>query len=350
MKLRDKMGLAEKQGDVGIEIEVEGYGLPCAPVGWMGEHDGSLRGEAIEYVLKKPCARDKVEMYLDRLIDAAEGVEILDTGYAGVHIHINVQELNLTQVVNMICLYLIYEESLIRYCGAEREGNLFCLRNKDAQYLVDSVRTIMRDDKWHKFDSDRLRYAAMNLKALATYGSIEFRAMRSTMDKGVLMPWVNALLRLRDYAQKFSSPIKIVEAASGQGLDYLFEEIFGDTPIQYDEDGAWRGVRHAQLIAYARRDWEEYGSHDENSREHWVKLVGDRVHRAYNFREKVQEWLSSDEAWDRADKGDPATYCKHYLNWMNHEGVGPRWRVAEVFDRIGGLANALDLEEVPDEE
>ncbi len=64
------------------------------------------------------------------------GSQIEDSGRAGVHVHVNCQELNIIQLYNFITLYLIFEDSLVKWCGPDRVGNLFCLRAKDAEWLL----------------------------------------------------------------------------------------------------------------------------------------------------------------------------------------------------------------------
>ena len=63
--MRELIGCRDAAGEVGIEIELEGHGLPRMDFEyWRAERDGSLRGEAVELVLKKPCKRNIVRRVL----------------------------------------------------------------------------------------------------------------------------------------------------------------------------------------------------------------------------------------------------------------------------------------------
>src|SRR3990172_9397067 len=105
-------------GDVGVEIEVEGRNLPYTEKYWKREADGSLRGpENAEYVLRKPATLTQLKMALKSLaIDyRASEAKVDESVRAGVHVHVNVQHMNMVEVYNFITLYLILEELLTKY-------------------------------------------------------------------------------------------------------------------------------------------------------------------------------------------------------------------------------------------
>lgn len=245
-------------GDVGIEIEIEGANLPqTIDYYWRVETDGSLRGEAFEYVLSKPLPRDKYQKALAHLVDqfTAKKAVVHDTIRAGIHVHVNYQQMTPTQVLNSLTIYFIVEDLLTHLCGKSREGNLFCLRASDAE---DIIRTLEDNNgDFTRMGNDTFRYAAVNLKALATYGSLEYRAMRSTMDMdGVVTPWVELLLKIRDKCVTFKNPAEVMQKYSELGaedfLHYVFEELadllIHDLPLKDSmQQGAWR----VQLMAFS---------------------------------------------------------------------------------------------------
>lgn len=168
---------ASTSGDVGIEIEVEGDNLPRPDEYWRCERDGSLRGESMEYVLEEPL---KLPKALDALahLDACYirgNTNVHESVRAGVHIHINVQKLTVVELFSFMTAYLILEDLLIKYCGEYREGNLFCLRTRDAEFLLHTLEGVASKKNYEAFSSDMLRYASMNVCSLWRYGSLEFR-------------------------------------------------------------------------------------------------------------------------------------------------------------------------------
>jgi hypothetical protein len=251
-------------GDVGIEIEVEGERLPHAEKFWRNEEDGSLRGpETREYVLDKPMTLKEARValaYLDAQYKVCDS-KVYDSVRAGVHVHINVQKLNMIELYNFMTLYIILEEVLVKWCGPHREGNLFCLRTCDADYLLVRLQVAAETKRFGDLVSDNLRYASMNVKALGTYGSLEFRAMRGTRDLDLIYKWAEVLLNLREVAKGYENPYKIIERFSvGQAKGFL-QDMLGDDVKHFICDGyegmLIDGMRRAQDIAYCV-DWSDY--------------------------------------------------------------------------------------------
>lgn len=253
-----------KSGDLGIEIEVEGERLPETPTYFRMERDGSLRGpEAIEYVFDKPRSLKgtrKALDYLDKKFTERRS-NFHESIRAGVHVHVNVQELNLVELYNLFTLYLLLEELLVRYCGPSRQGNLFCLRAGDAEYLISMLKEAVRTKRMRLLHTDDLRYAAMNVKALRDYGSVEFRAMRSTRDFDAIYNWAAILLELRQAAKGWEDPTRIISLFSELGAEEFVRSVLGDLSIHLEPIEGWDellydGMRNAQDLAYCT-DWSK---------------------------------------------------------------------------------------------
>lgn len=262
--VKDIFGVRHKKGLVGIEIEVEGHRLPME-IGsyWNREVDGSLRGESAEYVLKTPVAHGKVNKALSVLKAAYVRNDAKinnESPRTGVHVHINVQDLNMVKVFNMITLYHALEELLVRYCGEGRQGNLFCLRLKDADYLSEYYRQALRRGDWHVLRDDAIRYASLNVTALHKFGSLEFRSMRGSDDFDMIETWVNMLVKLKEAAELYPDPVAIVESLSRDGELRFLETVLGEElaneVIAPDaEDVIREGIRIIQDICYDV-DWK----------------------------------------------------------------------------------------------
>ena len=254
-------------GDLGIEIEVEGENLPdYDDVGnfWRVDHDGSLQGEANEYVFKKPLKVGQVDEALAVLEGAYEECESVITSSvrAGIHVHVNVQELTAVQLYNYITLYSMFEGALLSYCGVGREGNLFCLPLNQSAALIEELRNVAVYQNFRNLISDEYRYCAMNVKALGTYGSLEFRAMRSTSDLTRVSMWAKLLLHLRDVACMYDNPEEIIADASILGSMEMFKKCVGEHLPMFDKVMNLKrrlsnGVRSSQAIAFSC-DWSVY--------------------------------------------------------------------------------------------
>ena len=265
----DKFGLRDAGNvDVGIEIEVEGEGIPIGediPMFWRDLHDGSLRGESREYVLQKPIKLDKVDIALESLMKSFEqvGARVNDSDNCGVHIHVNCQRMDTKQVLKFACLYLILEEILVSMCGKNRAGNLFCLRARDAEAQVFHLCEAKRTLSINGLQGDMFRYSSMNLASLSKFGTIEFRAMRTPQDFRTLSEWIHILVTVRDASQKFDDIKDMVESVSREGAMRFLEMVFGTSGrslmIPDADDMLMRGVRLVQEIAYTPtiKEYEE---------------------------------------------------------------------------------------------
>ena len=258
--IRTIFGHNVTQGTYGIEVEVEGDNLPPQVNGFDRTADGSLRGESAEFVFKGPASKSLAIKRINALYKAyADRGTVLRNSYrCSVHVHMNVQEFSMSRVATLFILYAMFEEYLVRYCGPHREGNMFCLRLKDAEEPVDTFLSCLARKRFDGLNSDRLRYAAINLAALGKYGSLEFRAMRGPDTAQEIIDWVNLLDCLRVASGRFTSPVDLVEHISLLGSHALAEEVFGDLLGTLPLDGDWgevifENMRMVQDIAYIPR-------------------------------------------------------------------------------------------------
>lgn len=261
--IRSVLGCPETQGDIGIEIELEADNLPpseaVGPI-WRKEADASLRGESGEFVLDRPlpyAGLDKAFRKLDKAF-RDHGTRVRPTYRAGIHVHINVQDLTPVQLVTFISSYFMLEEVLLRFCDSSRLGNHFCLRMSDASFSLDAiVDFIMREDI-ALLNNEDLRYASLNLTSLFRYGSIEFRALESTLDYDKIKVWAGVLYRLKEFAQFIASPVDLLGQVSLNGFAESVPIILGDFYPHFrpyaTEDNVKTGVRQIQYAVYAR-DW-----------------------------------------------------------------------------------------------
>jgi len=259
LTIRAEYGLQAVNGEVGIEIEMEGKNLPDAPNGWHNTKEGSIKGK--EYVLTGACERAKVKENLDALHKwfKKNEAELKPGDGCGIHLHINVQTFTFKQVLCYACLYLLLEDALVHWCGDDRVGNLFCLRSQDADYLLECLAYAAQQGSARgAFRPDQCRYASMNFDALGKYGSLEFRAMRTPA--AFVKPtciWAETLLLLKDKSLRYKEPSEIIENLSADGLEGF---AWGILDHLYDEykypgliAGLKEGMRRVQDVAYASR-------------------------------------------------------------------------------------------------
>lgn len=265
MTIKNIIGCKKEVGDVGVEIEIEANNIPhrdLMPPMWKREVDNSLRGESAEFVLRHPLKLDELDQAfqdLQAVLDA-NGTVLRPTYRAGIHVHVNVQDLTPTQLVTFICSYFMLEEVLLRFCDKSRLGNHFCLRMSDASYSLDKLVEFVQNEDIRVLENEDLRYASLNVTSLFKYGSIEFRALESTLDFNRIKTWAGVLVHLRDYAKTLNSPVDLLASASAFGFEAYAPVILGPWYGTFrpwaTEANIKQGVRNIQYAIYSR-DWNK---------------------------------------------------------------------------------------------
>lgn len=264
MKILDIIRCSEQAGDIGVEIEMEADRIPSPndlPRAWKLERDGSLRGESGEFVLRKPVPVSELDSVFAELRQAMVNAKtrIRPTYRAGVHIHINVQDLTPKQLITFITCYFILEEVLLSYCDKSRVGNHFCLRMSDASYLMDRLITLIETEDLHVLDNEDLRYASLNVTSLFKYGSIEFRSLESSDDFGKIKTWARILHHLKIFAQSVNNPTDLLGMASERGFTSFARDMLGPYYKVLEEfvtdDKIRVGIRNIQYPIYSR-NWD----------------------------------------------------------------------------------------------
>ena len=237
-------------GDIGLEIEVEGRRLPTftyepnalpdqpnSPVYlsqyWTTTRDGSLRGrEAWEYIFAQPLPFTEVSNALEDMRKRFEqnSATVDNTMRAGVHVHINVNSLNVRQVFTFATAYYLLEEILTANAGFGRQGNHHALRLKDAYNVVTRLTTALSIGHLRELNTNDVRYAALNWNSLFNHGSLEFRQKgTNTCSFDDIYEWVSVLWSIKENAiANFATPLDVVAAFSGQGGDHLIRTLLPD--------------------------------------------------------------------------------------------------------------------------
>lgn len=228
-RILDLFRLTPVDGDVGVEIEVEAR-LPLPQVNtpvWSTHTDGSLRGYALEYVTKPIKIKD-VPGAIQFLKTAIEPSALKRSVRAGVHVHVNCQQMTNEDLIKYIALYVLFEIPLVNYCGSDRVGNSFCLRMCDAEGAIDTIRSIITRGAERTSLDDNMRYGALNPVSLRKFGTLEFRALGTDPTFENIGPWVNILVRLRDASASYKSLEHILETLETVGLKDFTKNVFGD--------------------------------------------------------------------------------------------------------------------------
>jgi hypothetical protein len=198
-------------GDFGVELEVEGTNLPHEVSGWTIKPENSLRGEGLEYATKGPYNVNGLSACLDKLYKAMTkpGTVVTPSPRCSTHIHVNFQHETFGTLIGYILIATIIEPVLLRLCGPERNGNVFCMPVQETGGMTNFVTHLTYYLKLRpgKFDCyawpQRGKYAAFNTDALSNFGSIETRCFPLSVEPSTVMKWVSWLSNMRDMARSW---------------------------------------------------------------------------------------------------------------------------------------------------
>lgn len=263
------LGIGEPiKQEIGVEVEVEGNNLPLIQDRfWKTENDGSLRGEAFEYLLKAPIKFSQWDVVKGKLLEHLENSTVTPSDRTGIHVHYNVQNLSSIELMNTLVIYYILEEYIVSTCGPNRQGNHFCLRMVDSPVIEDLLIKACEKQRFMGLHSDDYRYAALNFQSLFRFGSLEFRAIQTDATLSMVAPISEIMLSIIKYAKECANPQQIIENLSGEGsVNFLprvlkpksIEFLRNNTCIDEDlDDVLYRGVRNIQDLAFTI-DWDNF--------------------------------------------------------------------------------------------
>lgn len=234
-KLYELLNKEPNDGVFGVEVEVEGNNLSPPSVGWKQVRDGSLRGEfpyySSEYVFIKPESLNTSIRMIHQLGKAMQdyGSKLKFSFRTSTHVHINVQHLTYPQFLTFLYTSALLENVLMHFCGKERINNRFCLRIQDAEeYIHELKQLFLSNNAIRLINEDRLRYSAINIGSVPKYGSVEFRGMRGTLDKDVLIPWLKIIYAIREFSVNQNSPHDVHDLFVRNSPEQFVKNIIGE--------------------------------------------------------------------------------------------------------------------------
>lgn len=273
-------------GTIGLELEIEArrplprdghldFLSPKTKVSWQAVADGSLRGEAREYIFSAPVQRDEVDFMVHELFKRFEALDsrIQNSNRCSTHVHINMKGRTINLLTSVIALWGTFEESLIAWCGEERVTNHFCLSMQNSSSLVDAWDQYLRVGAFEGQGQDRhgLKYMAFNILPLWRKGSFEFRCGGAPNDPKNVITWATFLDAFVEYAcTRYTNPATIASDLSERGGTAIFADICGEEfaafareVIGEDEEDfnekCLRGFRVVQplVLGYPWETWME---------------------------------------------------------------------------------------------
>lgn len=163
--------------------------------------DDSLRNNGLEFVFREPMFGKDAVSAVHELCQWAQEQGYVSSKRTGIHVHLDVRDVEPSQLVGMLLMYAIYEPAIYNWIGDARDENIFCLPWYQAEGGVIEVTRVIQaattttsetEKNLLKEETKRVsRYAGLNLNALHKYGSIEWRHLKTTADASRIIAWIN---------------------------------------------------------------------------------------------------------------------------------------------------------------
>lgn len=245
--------LIDKSVLIGVEVEVEGVLDPkkasYSPPGWTTISDHSLRNSGVEYV-SLPMRGSQLKFALAglhaHLMSFSPAVDF--SWRTGFHFHLNMREETQECLVNMLILYLLFEDSLFTFVGEKRRQANFCVPLQDTDFCEDFSELLNGNKTLSRFILNCQKYSALNIRPLnindhsgggdgtnigggAGKGTIEFRHLPGSAPFDKQINWINLSLRLLHFARGIQ--LDALEEIVSNINNYpsyinLAEEVFND--------------------------------------------------------------------------------------------------------------------------
>lgn len=193
----------------GIEVEVEraydvldriSSGDLALPRAWGTERDGSLRNGGLEFIsraLPLPAMEEAVHTLYNMLSRA----EWESTMRCGIHIHADMRDLRLNQLAGVYMAYALVEPLLFRFCGADREENIYCVPWYRAVEEAEVVAQHVHSPAGSMTINQCCKYSALYAGPLGRFGTIEFRHAPTWTAAQPLITWLNIVAQIVSFGR-----------------------------------------------------------------------------------------------------------------------------------------------------
>lgn len=184
---------------------------------------------------------------------------------AGVHVHVDVQSLNVKQLGSLVFGYNMVENILVS--SYRRNTREYCklMETNHFRFTGQSVKALIRQNKVSNLTSVETydRYVALNLEAIAAHGTVEFRAMGPVYEYEHLIRWASICREFVNVAKAGVKPKEWLAVKNAQDLLNLFIRKGKETgpnmlsPITVEDIDAIYDMNHTHNMFESNSDTRE---------------------------------------------------------------------------------------------
>lgn len=207
---------------VGIEVEAENVTAPFIagiPL-WSCVQDSSLRNNGREFITA-PLAPEVARDALITLFAGFKKVPVDFSWRTSIHFHLNLRNDKVQQLLSLLLLYTLFEDSLFGFVGDLRKQSNFCVPVQETNMSAEISNVLNGREHIPGLCHEWSKYTALNIRPLcyndhagtplggnqssnSGKGTIEFRHLEGTADIAKVLNWMNLILCLQRAARDMS--------------------------------------------------------------------------------------------------------------------------------------------------
>ena len=235
---------------IGVEVEAEHVELANGTIipTWAQTSDNSLRENGREFLLL-PSAPDSAYYSLAALFHWLRLLRPKPkfSWRTSIHVHLNMRTERVDQILSLLMLYMLFEDSIFDFVGNDRRRSNFCVPLQETDLSYSISRMLNNNNKLPSLLMNWSKYTALNYRPLlfndhgnpdhpgpgsaGGKGTIEFRHLEGTDNLRRIIQWINIILSLQVASRKYSLDYLEERIMSmGERADYLdlMEDVFGE--------------------------------------------------------------------------------------------------------------------------
>lgn len=236
---------------IGVEFEIEGLASLDVPYlrsyNVSVKNDHSLKFHGKELLFSRAlCGKDIIRALNAVDKEVSRNTPHFEGNRGSTHIHVNVTDLSLRQVLNFLLLSYFMEPYLMQVSNVDRRHSPFAMSTRRTKDVLLVVNRIMNGEL--AFSTDKYKYRAIGLNSLFGLGSLEFRMFHSTHNKDQVLEWINTLIRIKQSSKEVEDMYVLLSSILSGDMDKTLYGLFGEHLLLDDKTKQymWDFVRELQ--------------------------------------------------------------------------------------------------------
>lgn len=203
---------------LGVELELEGFNARAIEEAqrhlhplWTTTQDGSLRNGGVELITNGGLGGESLHQAFERVHALLERINYDASWRCSTHMHINMRDFTVNQVVRFMLVYAACEPVLFAHCGKFRYSSNFCVPIADSLPFHKKLISRLYDNvvATRGAANSTVKYTAMNFQPLfgdgrsrPALGTVEFRGGRPMTTTAEFVLQANLLLSIKQFVRE----------------------------------------------------------------------------------------------------------------------------------------------------